>query len=162
MSRLGMLYALNETEIKQLRSIPVEERYDYMLEEIEENLFGTPRSCELDKAWEGIQYCLGAGHWSETKSVPTNIIFAGEILVETDDEIITLKNHQDIKDIVSYLRQNNLQEIIQKNFCKIYDKEFLYKDNDGLNHTLDWSEDILAFYENALRENGQVIFTVDF
>ena len=56
MSRLGMLYALTEEEVGKLRAVPVEERYDYMLEEIEEKLFGTPRSCELDKAWEGIQY----------------------------------------------------------------------------------------------------------
>ncbi len=162
MSRLGMLYALNEEEVAKLRSTPEEERYDYMLEEIEEALFGSPRSCELDKAWEGIQYCLGGGQWNEDNCLPTNIIFGGEILIETDDEIITLKNHQEVSDIVAYLRQNNLQEIIQKNFWSITDEEFRYKDNDGLEHILGWSEDILAFYENALKENCQVIFTVDF
>ena len=126
MSRLGMLYALNEEDVKKLRSVPEEERYEYMLEEIEEALIGSPRSCELDKAWEGIQYCLGGGQWNEDNCIPTNIVFGGEVLVETDDEIITLKN------------------------------------DDGLEHTLGWSEDILAFYENALKENCQVIFTVDF
>lgn len=162
MSRLGMLYALTETEVKKLRSIPTEERYDYMLEEIEENLFGTSRSCELDKAWEGIQYCLGGGQWKEDNSVPTNIVFGGEILVETDDEIMTLKNCHDVEEIVAYLCQNNLEEIIQKNFWKIDDENFRYKDNDGLDHTLGWSEDIPSFYENALKEHCQVIFTVDF
>ena len=154
MSRLGMLYALNEEEVTKLRSTPEEERYDYMLEEIEEALFGSPRSCELDKAWEGIQYCLGGGQWKEDNCLPTNIIFGGEILI--------LKNHQEVSDIVEYLRQNNLQEIIQKNFWNIEDEDFMYKNNDGLEHTLGWSEDILAFYENALKENCQVIFTVDF
>ena len=38
----------------------------------------------------------------------------------------------------------------------------MYKNDDGLEHTLGWSEEILAFYENALKENCQVIFTVDF
>ena len=57
MSRLAMLYALDDGEVNELRSVPMAERYDYMLNEIEEKLFGTPRSCELDKAWEGIQYC---------------------------------------------------------------------------------------------------------
>ena len=162
MSRLGMLYALTETEVKKLRSIPTEERYDYMLEEIEESLFGTSRSCELDKAWEGIQYCLGGGQWNEDNRVPTNIVFGGEILVETDDEIITLKNCYDVEEIVAYLRQNNLEEIIQKNFWNIHDKNFRYKDNNGLDHTLGWSENIPSFYENALKEHCQVIFTVDF
>ena len=46
MSRLGVLYALKEEELNRLRSLPQEERYDYMLEEIEENLLGTSRGCE--------------------------------------------------------------------------------------------------------------------
>ncbi|MDE7310299.1 MAG: YfbM family protein [Eubacterium sp.] len=54
MSRLGMLYALEDSEVGTLRSMPMEERYDYMLNVIEEKLFGSPRSCELNKAWEGI------------------------------------------------------------------------------------------------------------
>ena len=58
MSRLGMLYALNREEVEKLRSVPEEERYDYMLEEIEERLFGTPRACELEKAWEGLAVCV--------------------------------------------------------------------------------------------------------
>lgn len=162
MSRLGMLYALTEEEVGKLRAVPEEERYDYMLEEIEEELFGTPRGCELDKAWEGIQYCLGARRWNEENRVPTNIVFAGEVLVDTEDEIITLKTQSEVREIVSYLRQHNLQEIIEQNFWKINDEDFRYKDNDGLDHTLGWSEDILSFYENAAKENCQVIFTVDF
>ena len=31
MSRLGMLYALNEEDVKKLRSVPEEERYEYVL-----------------------------------------------------------------------------------------------------------------------------------
>ena len=161
MSRLGMLYALTEREVEELRSVPVDERYDYMLNEIEENLFDSPRACELDKAWEGIQYCLGGGEWNETNGIPTNIIFGGEFLVETEDEAITLKTAGDVKNIVEYLRKNDLQEIIKENFQKI-DDDFKYKDDNGLEHTLDWSHDIIPFYENALKENLQVIFTVDF
>lgn len=162
MSRLAMLYALTETEVEKLCSIPEEKRYDYMLNEIEENLFGTPRSCELDKAWEGIQYCLGGGQWNEDNRIPTNIVYGGEPLVDTEDEVITLKNHQDIENIVAYLHQNDLQEIIHNNFWNIDEENFRYKDQDGLDHTLGWSEDILPFYENALKENYLVIFTVDF
>lgn len=124
-------------------------------------MFDSPRACELDKAWEGIQYCLGGGEWNETNSVPTNIIFGGEFLVETEDEVITLKTADDVKNIVGYLRKKDLQEIIKQNFQKI-DDDFRYKDDYGLEHTLDWSRDILPFYENALKENLQVIFTVDF
>ena len=162
MSRLAVLYALTEAEVEKLCSVPEEERYSYMLEEIEENLFGTPRSCQLDKAWEGIQYCLGNGRWNEENCVPTNIVFGGKFLLDADDEVITLKGLRDVKAIVDFLRQNNLQEIIQKNFWNIDNENFLYKDSDGLDYTLEWSEGILDFYTNALNEKYQVIFTVDF
>lgn len=156
-----MLYALTDAEVEKLRAVPMEERYDFMLNEIEESLFDSPRACELDKAWEGLQLCFGGGKWSEVNSVPTNIIFAGEYLVDTEDEVITLKTADDVKNIVGYLRQNDLEKLINENFWKI-DVDFQYKDNDGLEHTLGWSEGILPFYENALKENLQVIFTVDF
>ena len=96
MSRLGVLYALKDDELNKLCSLPQAERYDYMLEEIEESLLDTPRGCELDKAWDGIQYCLGGGTWKEGNSIPANIVFGGEFLVETEDEIITLKKHSDV------------------------------------------------------------------
>ena len=146
MSRLGVLYALKEDELNKLRSLPHDERYDYMLEEIEETLLETPRGCELDKAWE----------------VPTNIVFGGEFLVETEDEIITLKTHSEVKQIVVYLHQNNLQEIIRKNFPLINEQEYsLPKNDDTLNYLLGWSGDIQSFYENAQKEGCSVIFTVD-
>ncbi len=162
MSRLGVLYALKENELNKLCSLPQDERYDYMLEEIEEVLLGTSRGCELDKAWEGIQYCLGGGKWSEENSVPTDIVFGGEFLVETEDEIITLKNHSEVKQIVAYLHQNNLQEIVRNNFPLIDKQELsLPKNDDILNYLLGWSEDIQSFYENAQKEGCSVIFTVD-
>ena len=50
MSRLGVLYALTDNELADLCRLPEAERYDYMLEEIEPRLLGTPRGCEMDKA----------------------------------------------------------------------------------------------------------------
>ena len=162
MSRLGVLYALKDEELNILRSLPQDERYDYMLEEIEESLLDTPRGCELDKAWEGIQYCLGAEAWKEENSIPTNIIFGGEFLVETEDEIITLKNHSDVIQIVDYLHHNNLKDIIRTNFHLIEEQEYsLSKNDDTLDYLLGWSGEIQSFYENALKEGYSVIFTVD-
>ena len=105
---------------------------------------------------------MGDGKWNDENKIPTNIVFGGEFLVDEDDDVITLKNQHDIEKIVEYLRRNNLQELIRNNFWKIEDESFRYKDNDGLEHTLGWSEEILSFYENALKGNYQVIFTVDF
>ena len=40
MSRLGVLYALKEDELNKLRSLPHDERYDYMLGGNRGNLIG--------------------------------------------------------------------------------------------------------------------------
>lgn len=163
MPSLGMLYALTDDEVEKLRSIPEEERYGYMLEEIEEILIDTPRGCEINKAWEGLQYCLCGGKWNDDNKVPANIIYGGEYLVNIeDDQIITLKNHDDVEKIVAYLQENDIEEIINKNFWNIEDPEFTHKNEDELDNVLGWSEDILSFYENAKEEHCQVIFTVDF
>lgn len=162
MSRLGVLYALNEDEVNKIRLLPQEERYDYMLEDIEQYLLETPRGCELDNAWEGIQFCLGNGVWNGGNFIPFNIILGGEFLVETDDHIISLKNYSDVIQIVNYLHQNNLQEIIRKNYPLIGEEKYiLFKNSDKLNYLLDWSEGILPFYETAQKEGYSVIFTVD-
>lgn len=161
MSGLGMLYALTDAETEKLRAVPTANRYEYMLDEIEEKLFGTARACELDKAWFSIQYCLGGGNWHEDDAIPYNIVFGGEFLVDTDEEVITLKNHEEVARIAEYLRQNDLQEIIRNNFWNIADNDFPYKDANGFEHALYWCNNIPIFYDNSQNNNYQVIFSVD-
>lgn len=116
MSRLGVLYALKDDELNKLCSLPQAERYNYMLEEIEESLLDTPRGCELDKShgW----YPVLSWWWSVEggKFYPDKHRFRWRILVETEDEIITLKKHSDVIQIVDYLHQNDLKEIKRKIF----------------------------------------------
>ena len=162
MSRLGVLYALTDNELADLCRLPEAERYDYMLEEIEPRLLGTPRGCEMDKAWYGIQLCLGAGRWHETKRTPFNIIYGGEYLVNTDAELMSLKKPEDVKKIVSYLKRHDLAELVTLNFPEVAKKaDELPASATDLEYLLEYSKDILPFYENALQENLQVIFTVD-
>lgn len=162
LGRLGVFYALTDDELYQLRRRPANKRYDYMLEEIEPRLLRTPRGCEMDKAWYGIQLCLGAGRWHETKRTPFNIICGGEYLVNTDAELMSLKTHEDVKKIVSYLRRHNLAELLEQNFPEVAKKaDELPASATDLEYLVEYSKDILPFYENALQENLQVIFTVD-
>ena len=162
MSRLGVLYALTDNELADLCRLPEAERYDYMLEEIEPRLLGTPRGCEMDKAWYGIQLGLGAGRWHETKRTPFNILCGGKYLVNTDAELMSLKKPEDVKKIVSYLRRHNLAELLEQNFPEVAKKaDELPASATDLEYLLEYCKDILPFYENALQENLQVIFTVD-
>ncbi len=161
MSRLGVLYALTDKELAELCARPEAERYDYMLEEFEERLFGTPRSCALDKAWYGIQLCLGGGKWRETNRTPLNILVGGEFLVDTENEIITLKDHIWVKDIAYWLCHFSLAEQVRQNFPKITDTADLPPYVTDLDYLLESCAGITPFYDNADKEHLQVIFTVD-
>ena len=163
--RLAMLYALTDEELLQLLEQPEEERYDYMLKEFENTLFNTPRACELDKAWDGIQYCLGGGFWSEENRLPYNIIVGGEPLTymgEDADEIMTWKSDEEVVEIAEYLKRHDLSEIIRSNHSRI-DEEYYYRavDDEDLEYLLWWCSNIQAFYENAAQEGRHVIFSVD-
>lgn len=161
MSRLGVLYALTDKELAELCARSEPERYDYMLEEFERRLFGTPRGCALDKAWYGIQLCLGGGKWRETNRTPLNIVVGGEFLVDTEDEIISLKNHIWVKDIAYYLQHFSLAERIRENFPKIEEQQDLPPYATDLEYLIENCADITPFYVNADKEHLQVIFTVD-
>ena len=100
--------------------------------------------------------------WNEENKVPYNVVFGGELILDHNDYVISLKKPEVIKDIVAYLEANNLQETIKNNFDKIPEEDFtLPKDEDNLNYLLGWSEGLLEFYKNALDKQLNVIFTVD-
>lgn len=162
MSRLGVLYAVNDEELNALYNISEDERYDFMLEEIEPNLFDTPNGYELDKAWEGIQYCLGGGQWNEDNVLPLNIVFAGEFVVDSEDSVITLKTKDEVRKIADYLEKNDIQTTIAENFAYIpSDNYTLPKDENNLLYLQEWSKGLGEFYKHAAKENRNVIFTVD-
>ena len=162
MARLGMLYAITDEALAQLEAQDIDQMYDYMLEEIEEELFNTSEAFELDKAWEGVQFCLGEGMWNEENKVPYNVVFGGELILDHNDYVISLKKPEVIKDIVAYLEANNLQKTIKNNFDKIPEEDFtLPKNEDCCDFLLGWSEGLLEFYKNALDKELNVIFTVD-
>jgi len=139
MARLGMLYAITDEALAQLEAQDIDQMYDYMLEEIEEELFDTPEAFELDKAWEGIHYCLCEGDWYKEEGIAPDVIFGGELLLDEDDNVIFLKTPEKIKEIVNYIQENPID----------------------LNYLLGWSEGLLEFYKNALEKQLNVIFTVD-
>ena len=162
MSRLGVFYALQQEALQKLWSLPSPERYDYMLEEIEPQLIGTDFGYEMDRAWEGVQYCLGGGVWSEENRVPENIVFAGEFLVNTEEEVITLKSQEEIREIIEFLRTHDLAATLRANFDKIPAEEYtLPKDAQNLEYLIGWSSGLKDFYETALKNDCSVIFTVD-
>lgn len=162
MARLGMLYQITNEELAILKSQPQEEMYEYLLDEIEETHFGTDKAFEMDKSWYELHYCFGQGEWSEENILPYNIVFAGEVLLDFEDDFISLKTPKEIADIVAYLKENNVEEIIKQNFSKIKDEDLrLPKGENTIQYLIDWSKGLLEFYELAMQRNLGVIFSVD-
>ena len=159
---IGSFIWNNKSRIRGFKKQEEEDMYEYLLENIEEKYFDTDRAYNLDKAWEGIQLCINGGKWSETSNVPENIVFGGEILLDKDDYVITLKKSNEIKGIVNYLEEHKIEDIIRSNFSKIDENEYsMEKDEDNLEFLWEWSQEILEFYKNALKENLNVVFSVD-
>ena len=80
----------------------------------------------------------------------------------TQEKMCIRDRPSDIKLIVEYLKENNVQDIIKKNFNKIPENDYsLPKDEENLQFLLEWGEGILDFYKGAIEENFNVIFTVD-
>ena len=162
MSRLAVLFKIDDQELEDLKKQKKDDMYEYMLENIENKYLRTDRAYELNKAWEGIHFCINEGFWIETEHIPDNIIFGGEFLLDHNNYVITLKKPSDIKLIVEYLKENNIQDIIKKNFNKIPENDYsLPKDEENLQFLLEWGEGSLDFYKGAMKENFNVIFTVD-
>jgi len=162
MSRLGMLYAITDDEVELLKNKNENDMYGFMLDSIENNYISTSRACDLNKAWEGIHFCIHNGAWVEDESVQSKVIFCGVFLLDSQDYVITLKNTDDINEIVAFLDSVNLEDIIRSGYKNIDPSGYtLPMGDDGLDFILGWSEELKSFYENAQKNNLNVIFTVD-
>lgn len=96
MACLGVHFALSESEVEQLRSIPSDRgRLDHVVEVIEETYFSEFKQylAASDKAWDGIHRALADGTLDsiEVKDPLGNVILGGESLYSGDDYIILLK-----------------------------------------------------------------------
>lgn len=160
MGRLAMLHAITDEELFTLRTQKKENMYNYICD-IERKYNSSFYECALNKAWEGIHWCVNNGKWIENDAVPANIIFGGVFLLDSNYHVIILKDHNMLKEIVEYLQSHDLKCMIQENFYKIREDEYsLPIDENGLDFLLDWSKGILDFYENALKNSRNVIFSV--
>ena len=82
--------------------------------------------------------------------------------MDTEEDLISLKNHDDVRRIVDYLQRHEVKDIIRKNFPKVEaDSSGLPAYVTDLEYLLSNAEGLLPFYEYALKEQLQVIFTVD-
>lgn len=162
MARLGMLYALTDEEVAHLKTLPLEERYGHVLETYEETYFNTQKAHEFDKAWEGLHYVFCEGKWIEGNTLPYTIIFGGEVLLDTGDEVLLLKAHHHLKEIADYLKARDIKAMIKENVPKIPEDDIdMPLDEDFMAYLYNWYEGLDDFYTRAYEEKRHVLFSVD-
>lgn len=166
MSCLGVLFSLEDTEVKKLRSLETdEERLEYLQEEIEEVYFSTypERVAELDKAWDALHRSLTDGKLEYINGVfPSNhIVLGGDILYTSGDYIMTLKTPEQVKQIAEeVLRIDSAR--LRKGYNRISSDEYGFPLTDeDFEYTWSWFQDSREFWMLAAKENRYVLFTAD-
>ncbi|WP_162921651.1 DUF1877 family protein [Listeria costaricensis] len=166
--RLAVLFALDRQEVQEIEKLPIEERWAFITEEIEETYFGNKERClELAKAWEGLHFVLGEGVWEEeTLSPAICTVFGGEFLLGAEEEadaVITFKNVQLTAEIAEYLSGFRMEDQIRQFYGKIPSEDYsMQKSEDNQQYLIDWAERLPAFYQKAAQKKRSVLFTVAF
>lgn len=166
MAYLGVLFALDEMHVGILRSFESdEERLDFVQQEIEEEFFENDPDdvYELDNAWDAIHRALTDGHvgYANGTFPLSHAIVGGEPIYWDDDYIMSLKTPEQVKEIATALKT-----ITKEEFTRRYqeipkgDPVFEIDDND-LEYTWGWLENLAQFYAYAGQQNKYVLFTVD-
>lgn len=168
MSCLGILFAVPEDVIRQIKFLPVSERPRYISEKLEElYLEDYPeRTLELDTAWDAIHRSLTDGTLCfDCGEYPLGgVILGGELLYydgeRYDDYIITAKNPDDVKNI--YTR---LASLTKKQFQAGYDKiDETYPDERGskdFENAWEYLQDSVPFFRLAAQKGLWVMFTAE-
>lgn len=165
MSCLGVLFAVTEDEVRALRKTELDDRPEYIAEEIEQLYFDEypERTCELDKSWDAMHRLFTDGTLSfGGESVLAIGILGGEVLYfdeDHDDYIITAKSPEQVRAFSEALDRLTDEEI-KRRYNAIPADEY-DKDDEDFEYTLEYIDGIREFWKNAADKGLWVLFTAD-
>jgi hypothetical protein len=165
---IGVLFAVDETTVKQIESMETAERPEYISEKLEELYFEEypERTCELDRFWEAMHraftdggFCFDCGEYPLGKAILGGKIlyFDGE---EYDDYIITAKNPDEVKAVYKALSALS-ETAFKKGYNKIDPGEYEDKGREDYENTLEYLQDSIPFWRFAAEHGLWVLFTAD-
>ena len=164
MGCLGLHFALNDEEVRRLRSLKDDKaRLDYLYEELEEEFWGAHPElvAETDKAWDGIHRALTDGHldFDQGAYPMSHVIMGGERVYFKDDHIMILKTSRQVNDVARELPGVEKQQF-RTAYFRINPNECGYSINEtDFEYTWDWFESLRAFWLNASGLNRHVLFS---
>lgn len=168
MSCLGVLFSLNEEEVKKLKAYKTNaKRLEYLQEDIEETYFKEypERLAELDKSWDGLHRSLTDGNyaWNNGTFPLNHVILGGELLYTKDDYIMSLKTPQEVVEIAKAVEAVT-QEDLRNGYNRIPSDDEDYADflsEEDFQYTWDWFNRSKEFWKLAAKENRYVLFSAD-
>lgn len=164
MSCLGVHFALTEEQANEILGLNSDtERREHVVENIEENLLGTPYAAESDKAWDAIHRALSDGYltWDGGQYPLNHTILAGRLLYSSDDYIMSLKDPTQVKDISAATKkidEPSLRALYGRIPAEDYDADL---GDEDFKYTWSWFEEVANLYETAAKEGRYVLFTAD-
>lgn len=164
MASRGVLFALTEAEILELRGIEDEqERVDHLIDVFEEREIGGEWAAETDKAWTAIHRCFANGEftWSPEGYPLDHIILGGAQLYSGDDYILSLKTVAQTRDIAAAIASIT-EDDLRGRYRRLKPISFgVAISPDYENYTWHWFRGLADFYRRAAEAGRCVLFTVD-
>lgn len=168
MSALGVLFAVESDIVDKLRNMDMDERPEYISEELEELYFEDypERTYELDKSWEAMHRVFTDGRLEfDCEGYPLGLaILGGEKLYydeEHDDYIITAKSPEQVKQICDGLCALT-DEQIRDRYFGITDENYAdFKSEEDFEYVLEYLHDSIPFWRFAAKNGLWVLFTAD-
>ncbi len=164
MSCLGIHFAIDAGDAEKLRSLASDrQKLEFVLEHLEENLYGTDRSAPSDKSWDAMHRALTNGYltWDGGDYPLNHTVLGGEALYSGDDYIMSLKSPNQVSDVDESLNSIDTETFRKRYFAippEDYDVDL---DEQDFEYTWSWFQGVRELYQRAAAENRYVLFTAD-
>lgn len=166
MGCLGVHFSLSAEEVEQIRGIEDEsDRVQYVSDVIEDKYFADEptRYAESDKAWDAMHRALADGElsWDGGEYPLNHVVLGGELLYHGSDYIMVLKTPNEVRDVAAALPGVTEAEFRRWYFA-IDPKSYSFPvDEEGLDYTWQWFQEVRKFWLRAASEGRYVLFTAD-
>lgn len=160
----GVHFALTAEHEQRLGACPVEERPDFVSNDIEEAYFaGSPDwLCETDKAWDAIHRAFNSSELNYEYRAPLQgVILGGEPLYFGNDYVISLKLGAQVQEIAGALNAVTKSSFRQLYFDIDPKKYGFDLTDEDFEYSWGWLEKLVPFYLRSADAGRSVIFTTD-
>ncbi len=157
---LGLHFALSAADEQRLRALSVSKRLRVVSDELEES-YADEWMCDTDMFWNAIQRAFNNSELSYDFDEPLQgVIFGGEALTDTEEDIISLKSAGQVKDIAAALDSLSEDQFRDAYFEIDPEQSGFEPDEEDVENCWETITELKAFYNRAAGVGRSVIFTV--